>query len=461
MQNYYEKAQQIKRKLNWTYLLLVPYLVIGLVPWLKYRLPFRFLLPLPMLWLVLNLRSIKTKLLPNVSVNFFYKWTLFLGIVFLLKFLYGLIHGQLIIPTTADMVDLFFNFLVFCILHVSVNNGHIKELKFVVLVCLASLVLAAVVSIRGFDEIEGGARILTAASSEDVNMNDIVFAMQKGIGSYGTIYSLGLLLAPLILLLRSVSLLLKLAILVMMVLFFIASLRAAFSILMFAISFGIIVVILRILKIRGILFHTFVGIALFVIILSTSTPTAFRFIDPALDSLSMLTEDHNYQFRIQSMKEAINGNTDPANYASYRPALYWNSIDVFLTAPLTGYKGFSEPEDFRNILGGHSFVFDALGGYGLLGASIYLAFYVFYFKYIRRLIIETGYTRFAGVLLAFFYPFLLVGFLNPLWGYQIFVDFLLILPGLFFFAEPRFPRRPSWMGQQASTAVKLPVVTSR
>jgi hypothetical protein len=346
------------------------------------------------------------------------------------------------------MVDLFFNFLVLCIIHVAVNTGQIKELKLIVLVCLFSLILAAIISIRGFSEMEGAARLLTAASSEETDLHEVAFAMEKGIGSYGTIYGLGLLIAPLILLLGSVRFYMKLAIILMVGIFFIASIRAAFSILVFAIAAGIVVAGLRLIKLKGALFHSIIGVGLFVIILAISTPTVFKFLSPVLDTLSTLTEDPNYQFRIQSLKDAIYGNTDPTNYATYRPALYWNSLDVFLTAPLTGYRGFSDPGDFRNIIGGHSFVFDTLGGYGLLGSAIYLAFYVYYFKYIRRLIFITGYARFTGVLLAFFYPFLLVGFLNPLWGYQIFVDFLLIMPGLFFFAEPRFPQKQGWMGQQ-------------
>lgn len=461
MQNYYEKLQQVKRRFNWTYLLLVPYLVIGLVPWLKYRLPFRLLLPLPILWLFLNFKSIKAKLLPRESETLFYRWAFLLGTVFLLKFFFGLFHGKLFIPTTSEMVDVFFNFLVLCILHVTVNTGHIKELKFIVLVCLFSLILSAIVSVRGFEDIEGGSRLLTAASAEETDLSEIAFAMYKGIGSYGSIYGLGLLIAPLILLFGSVRFYMKVAFLFLIGLFFIASIRAAFSILVFAIAAGIVVAALRLIKLRGALFHSIMGVGLFVIILATSTPTAFKFLSPLLDTLSTLTEDPNYQFRIQSTKDAIYGNTDPTNYATYRPALYWNSLDVFLTAPLTGYRGFSEPDAFKNIIGGHSFVFDTLGGYGLLGSSIYLAFYVFYFKYIKRLIAQTGYDRFKGVLLAFFYPFMLVGFLNPLWGYQIFVDFLLILPGLLFFAEPRLPRRQGWMGEQPVPLLNKPNATNR
>jgi hypothetical protein len=430
---------QKNKSFSWSYFLLIPFLVIGLVPWLKFRIPFRLVLLLPLLWVLFNFKTMKAKLLPRESEFVFYKWLFFFLITVFMRFLYGLIHGEFFFPGTAEGVDSFFIILVFFILHSSVNTGRLKELRTIVLVVLGSLTIFSIMAINGLEVVEGGARAITAASGEYTDIKEVFAALSEGVGGFGNIYGIGLLIVPLIVMLFSVKILMRVFLLFGVALLLMATIKAGFSILMMGIGFSLVALLLYFMKIRGLPFTIIIGILIICIVFVASTPSCLRFILPVLDKISELTLDNNYLFRVKALSDFIQG--DDNSYAFLRSQLYWDSIGIFFTAPLTGYYGFSDIHEFSTNIGAHSHIFDVLGSYGLLGFFVEVAMYFYYFKYVKIMMATCGYERYYGIIGIFFSSYVLIAFLNPVGGYPMFTDFLLILPGIVFFAEPRFPRR--------------------
>ncbi len=425
------------KRFDLSYLLLFPYLAVAFIPWLKYRVQFRFVLPVILLWAIVALLTRRQIQLPRkglinvVGVGLFLAMYQGMALLFLP---FGHSDGMSYIDT-VDLVLSLFSLVVF---HLSVCNGRLRELRVLIVFCFLCISIAGGMTITGQSYVEGGSRTLTAAASVTANMFDIADAREAGIGGYGYVYGMGLLIFPILFCSKFVSAPMKVCFTCFAAVFLVTVYHAGYTILVVGVLFAGVMFLstkfgekLRTLKIFGI-----VAILVFTIILAN--PPIINFLVTGFQSVSNRLSKEEYSQRAESVADAISG--DEETYAIQRSKLYWMSWDVFLKHPFFGvgkwdYQIMSSRRGDDNI-GGHSFIFDLLGSSGLAGGIIFILFFICYVRYLRVMSSLVLGFKWWPAYYIFIFSAGFVAYINTLGGYLIFGDLLLIIPALpLFFKE--------------------------
>jgi hypothetical protein len=370
--------------------------------------------------------------LSNKTKNFFLYTAVFL-ILFLIR---GLLfqpfgHGAGI--NTANIADMLTTLAPLVIFHVSVASGRQRELRILVIWILFCLLCATVMTYRGEMETEYASRLLTGKTGRgEYNFSDAELIM-AGVVQRSQMYSIGLLIAPLLYCFRFMTLPLKILSLLCVVLFLYVSYVTSYSSLMIGIFIGcnlwlltIVGIRERALKIIGILF-------VLVTIIITVYPQSIRFMASPLMRLHDVTMNEMYQRKIMAVVDTISGAGE--TLASSRADLYWKSWDAFCIHPLFGIGVWPWDADLTSSetrrgaeLGGHSAVLDILGSSGLFGFSLFVLFFVFFFRYLRTITPTVIDQCWWPAIYLFFFPFIIFLFLNNLSGFVVYTDLFLLVP---------------------------------
>jgi len=237
-------------------------------------------------------------------------------------------------------------------------------------ICLILFPLWNIITIIEFAKIPDIARLLAGSGAVDE-----AYYASRGIGGYGLVYSVVLIPALMIVLLKSkivwkvhekllfVINLLSSFVLILMSGYFIA------TALMVATLFFILIISPNI---RTRFFQVFLGILIIALIII--------FLNNILDLLMEMLEGTMYFNKVNDIKESINSGSSSGTMEA-RMVKYSQSITTIVKHPILG--------DMSNI-GGHSVILDMLARFGLLAGVLF--FYV-YFKLISIYLEANKYNR--------------------------------------------------------------------
>lgn len=417
-----------KRRLDWSYLLLCPFLAITYLPWLKYRLQFRHVFPLMLIWAGVAYATRRKLRVPRAGVSSLALALVVLGIfsgIDLIYLVFGVGDGM----DYVGFVDLVMVFFFLSIFHFSVCNGRLRELRLLVFFCFACMAISAAMNFMGESLVENGSRILTGSEAEGADLGEITAAASAGMGGFGYIYGMGLLVFPVLFFASAMPLPLKVLFSCLMVVFLGTVYKAGYTILMVGLLIsGVLYLIVKsrvnlgTMKLFGIVLIT-------ILVTAVISPKIMNFMITPLQSLADLIGKEEYQIRTQSMADAVSGEEE--TYTVTRSELYWKSWRTFTENPLFGIGRY----DYRRSslmegIGGHSMFFDTLGFYGLFGMSLYILFFVFHYRYMQVMSsMALGFQWWPGYYI-YLFPFIAISFINPIGGFLILSDLLLFIPAL-------------------------------
>ncbi len=412
------------QRFDFSYLLLCPFFAVAIIPWFKYRIQLRAVLPIMLLWLVFAMVSKRHLTLPREGRKYFTGVLLFLCVYHglgLIGLPFGLGDGM----AYVDLVDLLVSLFAFLVFHYSIRNGRLLELRFSVIFAYLCLAIAAGMTIRGEAVIEGGSRMLTGSGALD----DMDAAKSAGIGSYGLVYAMGLFFFPLIYYAGFVKIPLRPLCFCCAGLIVIAVYRAGYSILIIGMSFaGMLYLLIKMgIRLRQLKYVGIVGIIL--LFSSILQPKLFSFTAELFKWMANHVDRYEYRFRLEELAEAASGGTE--SYAVMRSERYWRSWYTFLKNPFFGmgkydWEGGSS-QKMSNV-GGHSLIFDTLAYYGIFGFSILILFFVFHYHYLRILSAMALDNRWWPGYYVFMFPVSMIALVNPLGGYLFYFVILFLVP---------------------------------
>ena len=417
------------RRYDRSYLLLYPYMAVAFIPWLKYRVQFRIVLPFIIVWTLVAFCSRRQLSFPRKGTKCLMATLFFLILsqsLSLLYFPFGYSNGM---HYTA-LVDLVMSFFPLIILHFSICNGRWRELRTLVLFCFICCMIGSGITILGESVVEGGSRALTGASSEYADLEEVGAATEAGIGGYGYIYGLALLIFPLLFFAKFVNRPMRFFLIAFSLLVGVTTYKAGYSICMMGVAIaGLIYLIARLSGALGV--TKCIGvIVVSMLVTVVANPRVLSFMANPLQELSGQIGTKEYQIRLESITDAITG--DDETYAVGRSELYWKSWRTFLRHPFFGIGHYDYKTDARAIdnIGGHSLLFDIMGRFGLFGLSIFLLFFFFYRRYLHVMSIAVLGFQWWPAYYMFLFPATAIAFINPLGGYIVYSVFLLIIPSL-------------------------------
>lgn len=445
-----QNVKALKRSFNYSYLLLLPFLSIALIPWLKYRIQFRFLLVLPFLWMVVNAGGVlRARVLGQRPLKALWASVACMFIFMCMEYFYVSANPfqEAEVSVNQYAADLLVNLTGLLVLYRALNYGELEELRMVVWVCLASICVSALINCLNLVDFEDASRVLTAAAARASDLRDVGDAMDRGISGFGFAYGTGLLVAPLLLVSSRLHVVRRYALWGFALIYTFFVYKAGYSALIMGFGLALQSCVLYLLGVRRHLYHAIMCAWVVVVIVAVIQPSVFSFTRPFVNALVAYTSNPNYQVRLEAVGDAVTGDT--GSYAVLRAELYWESLRVFLNAPVRGafFSGHSANSEL-GLIGGHSFVFDVLGKYGLIGVSLFVVLFVNLRTVIKACLKSREQVAGEVIFGAFMYPLCMIAFINPVWFYPIIVNLVFIVPALValvpvkrrFFAMPQNAR---------------------
>lgn len=415
-------------KIDSSYWLLVLPIIHDTVPWVQYRLkglvPFAF----AMLWLLPKFSKITSKLRMREGRAFFAALFWFLLLVFLPEF-FAIIgsHGHMQYHQFAVVTT---QVILFLVAFYTIAYRKFNELRFLTMVTLGGFVVAGIASVRGMG-MEGleGARTMVGLQNagHTISMEAIDKSMSVydlGLGGYGSMYKCAWLVGILMFafaLTKDKKL---------RAFYFVVAAAAAISVKQGGLGTpaGIIAIETMVfalwLSTRSKKLVSICGyslIALFFIY--AATPQVFGFLSGPLDLLADTMSEGSIRDRIVSVSEAFKGE---ASYAFGRAQLQLTSFRTFCRYPFLGTFGpFAGGTQMD--LGGHSYVLDLMGGYGLFGVFVLCMFVWSLSRYFNVLGQMYFGSRWLVMPVFFMGVFIFSGIMNPV---SFFANAVYLMPGI-------------------------------
>jgi hypothetical protein len=419
-----------KRNLDWSYLLLCPYIMVAFIPRVVHYFQHRFILPLMLLWVIHAFTMRRHVQLPRQGLVCLIVAFVFLGMNEFIAPLCSLFdHGVgFNYGMISDFVLTGFPLLVF---HFSVCNGRQQELRLLVFFGFCCIAVSAAMTVLGLANVEAGARALTGASGEGADLQTVEAAFEEGIGTYGHIYGMGLLLFPLLYCVTFMPVAMKGFFAGFCLLVLVAAYKAAFSILLIGLALaGLLFLVMKLSRSLALL--KAVGIVFIVVVITVlANPRILSFtLNPLLNLVGM-TNQMEYQSRIESVADMISGDEDA--YASFRTELYWRSWNVFLKHPFFGIGNYYSANNEMLDTGGHSLLFDTLAVWGIFGVSIFVLFFVFLQRYMRAMSFAVLGFKWWPAYYIFLFSAGTIAIVNPIGGAIVYSDLLFFIPSLVLF----------------------------
>lgn len=421
---------RINESIDWSYLLLFPYLALVFTPLLQLYMRLRFAAPLVFLWLALAIaRSPGVQLQARAGRQFAYAF-LFLALDLALGNIYQLFgHGGE--WTVVDLLNNLQFLLPLVILHLSIRNNRRRELGWTIVWCLVCLTVTAVQTIRGESLIENASRALTGSLAGDYATAEDAFL--AGVGGYGHVYGMGLLIWPMLYVARIIPRALGVLWVLFVGVFLVATYSANYTICMASIAFG--GVMWGVASVWRQRLTRLASLLLICFVVAMASPQVVGFLASSLLRVQSITMSKWYESRIGDMADTIGG-AGGNTYTTMRIDLAWLSWRGFLAHPWVGIGKWNArtrisegmPTDSR--VGGHSFLFDRLGSGGVLGFSVVALGIVFLFRYLKTVSLQSVGLQGWPAMVIFGFQASMIGIINPLDGWVIYSVPCLLLPGM-------------------------------
>jgi O-antigen ligase len=413
-------------------------MLVAFIPWVTFHFRVRYALPFVLLWTLSALHKPRQLQIPRNAVVSLVWTTLFLGMylgIGVLFLPFG--HGDgMSYEELSEALPILFPLMVF---HISIRNGRLRELRLLTLFGFFCLATAAGMTILGETAVEGGSRALTAAGGGHVDPSLVDAALDAGIGGFGPVYGIGLLVFPVLYCITFMPWLLKVFFACIMLLSLAMVYSAGYSILIIGIVLaGAVYLVARsgakllTLKILGV-------VLVMSLVTAVANPRIMKFSLTPLQRLGNLIGKQEYQYRLDSIIDAVSGKR--GTYATFRTDLYWRSWEVFLRHPFFGIGSYDyRSTAIKDNIGGHSLLLDILGRSGVFGLSIFICFLVCHSRYLRVMSpLLLGCAWWPSYYI-FMFSAGAVALINPLSGIQVFSDLLLFIPTLPLFFERNYAR---------------------
>lgn len=379
----------MKKRFDLSYLLLVPLILRACSPWFQYRSKAIIIVPFFVLWYFFQIAKpvrFNLRLWFNARKMYF----LFCGalVVFfgLLPLLYGGVdlnaHVGRGIFNKSSVTGLVMRLAFVFIVYWSIIRHKFKELRFLGILFLLSLLQIGVATLLFGDEVAGGAsRAMVAIDNGDLAMGSTKLSLYEGaqvIGEYGLggyFYAyLAAFLTPAFFYSafkipsKSLKILCLMTAFASMVIVFKGGLQTPIFVLVLGLLMLVCAVLFKLKKglivLGGV---AMLGVALFIV-----HPKCYAFIGPVLRGAAELTEKIEYRERLVSLAAAVEG--DKLTYAYQRYRLQARSWKGFCEHPILG--GGPEAD-----MGGHSELLDTMSCHGLVGLLFFIFLFVYFYKF--------------------------------------------------------------------------------
>jgi hypothetical protein len=395
-------------KFDWSYLILLPFLAVRCVPWLAVRIQTRYVFVLFIIWLLfMIIRGRHATQLPQKANIWFGRTVIFLMLFLLLRFFFQLLgHGNGC--DIAYVSNIILNIAILLILHLSMSCGRQRELGLLVIWILICYIGVCIMTITGEANTQYISRILTGQLGAS-DLSKVDEAIQDGIAQRNQIYSLALLVGPMLYCAALMPLTLKIMFSICAMLFLYTSYITAYSSCLIGLLLsGIILLLIKVgIRAKGI---RIIGIlAVTLIVISTFNPRLVRFMSTPLLAIRDMTEIEEYKFKIESIVDALSGGQE--THLSVRTDLYKRSWHAFCSSPIygVGMWTWNSDEDRASInqrerLGGHAGIIDILGSSGLLGISLFVLMIVSFMRYLRAITPTMFAKQWQSVVYSYMFP---------------------------------------------------------
>lgn len=379
----------MKRRFDLSYLLLVPLLLRACSPWFQYRSKAIIVVPFFVLWYFFQIaKPMRFNLrfwfnVRKMCFFFFFATVTYFG---LLPLLYGGIDLSVHVgrgvfnksSITGLVMQLAFVFIVYW----SIVRHKFRELRFLGILVLLSLLQIGVSTLLFGDEVAGGAsRAMVAIDNGDLAMGSTKLSLYEGaqvIGEYGlggysyaylaafltpAFFYSALKITP-----KPLKILCLLTALSSIVIVFKGGLQTPIVVLVLGLFMLVCAVLFKLRK--GLIVlggAAMLGVALFIV-----QPKCYAFLGPVLRGAAELTEKIEYRERLVSLAAAVEG--DKLTYAYQRYRLQARSWKGFCEHPFLG--GGPEAD-----MGGHSELLDTMSCYGSIGLLVLISLFVYFYKF--------------------------------------------------------------------------------
>jgi len=372
-------------RIDKTYWLLVIPILHAFVPWVQFRM--RGLIPFffSVLWLLPKLPRILTKMQGRLGLAFAWAMAWFAFIQLGLPLLFSIIgkHERPPYYLVATIVMQ----IIFCLVaYYSVTFGKRRELRFLFVVMIGALMSAGLSALRGLN-VEGleSARSLIAikestgpVTAEQMDIAENIVGL--GLGGYGHMYLCAWIMGVCLFSFCLVRTKMARALIVVAIgssFLCIKSGGLGTPMAIFGLQLMVFVV-WRFCKKRIVV----TGLATFLVVIFfilATCPQVFSFMSEPLLSLSEYFKAGSFKERIVSLADSVSG--DKASYAYERAQLQLKSLDAFGRNFFTGVYG-PTGSGLQHELGGHSYILDLMGAYGLVGLLTLIFFVIAMSRYL-------------------------------------------------------------------------------
>ena len=417
-----------------TYLLIIPAVLLTFFVPVRIRVGNSMVIPFVVAWLlVVMIKGERTK---NSITLSFLKAFIPLSIFFFVR-AYILGHNEWDGAPFSRHISysglvLFFMYL----FHYSASRAKVRELVALCSVILFCLSYGTFVSLR-YDVGSARGTVMNADDFEAVA--ERIRLAAEGLTNFDATYAMVYIVIGLTLYLAFVNKKWKSIYLILIGLFVLGVIRAAFStgtaIMLFGALMAVGANILKSgIKTKRIVWIFFMGGFVFVLCVafpSILSPFA-KLVHSCASSLQETAPD--YALRLDSIADSMCGYKD--TYAVSRAQLYWNSIDVFLHNPIVGFR-FNQiffHDKMKFIARGHSYLFDACACGGLVLLVWFVVGVVNFNRYLKQLYAYAGLSpRMSRIWLCAFWMFMICCSINQQDAFCTQIILFFVIPAIPFF----------------------------
>lgn len=406
--------------------------IVQSLPWLMARFRLRATVPFMLLYFVISIKrrdySRTSGLERRVAIRMLISFVVYAAAYIYIDWrFYDKFQNQVFVPLILGL----FNMWVFTTL---VCANKVREIKVLTLVLFWTLLLGAYHGMSYLAD-ESNQNIVRAMTGGAGGLEETASAISAGVGGYGFVYSIGLLIpAGAYAAFRAKGTVIRCLFLVGSLVFTITTYLAGFSILMFACLAGSLLYLLSSAFRKYSLFRWIPWGVVILLLILTLSPQIIAFMVEPIDKLAEITVNANYSRRLTAIADAVAGRD---SYSTHRTGLMWQSWNAFLEYPFFGI-----PQGSRNLLGGHSYIFDYLAKGGIFYFTVLPLFLYQYKKYLNVVIYSLSVTS-KFLIEIYFVMVVIVCILNPLSSAIVYANLFFMLPGLSLFFRDSLLNNPN------------------
>lgn len=416
-------------KVDGSYWLLVLPVLHVTVPWVQYRLraviPFAF----TMMWLLPKVSKITAKLNTREGRAFFKVLFWFMFLMFMPE-LFAVIGSQEHMKY-YQIATISISVIFLVVAFYTIAYRKFNELRFLTVGTIGGFILSGVVAVRGLgvEGLESGRTMVSIQNAGHMisqeNIDAAMNVVEYGLGGYSYMYACAWIVGIAMFafaLAKDMKLKTFYAAMVLCTLVSVKMGGLGTPLGIVAIETMIFLVWMATRRSRKIVAICGYGLIILFFVYA-SIPQTFGFLVTPFESLAETMSEGSFKDRVVSLAQAFRGEE---SYASGRAQLQMKSFRTFCRHPFFGtfgpFVGGTQLD-----LGGHSYLLDILGGYGLFGLFVFIMFIWSLLKYFRVLGQMYFGNRWLVLPVFFLSVFVFSAIMNPV---PFFTNAVYMLPGI-------------------------------